>query len=72
MEKTIDNRNKELRKQKGYKDTIADLVFIKESTPLQIYERFCGKNRTWSQRQSERLAKEDFKNDQRQTQGTAG
>ena len=59
MVETEEQKNRRLRKQKGYIDTIADLEFIKNSIVMQIYDKFCRKH-LWSQRASEALAKKEF------------
>lgn len=61
MKQGTPEREKQLRKQKGYQDTMKDLMFIKNSTPLEIYTAFCRSRRTWSQKEGESVAIKDFK-----------
>ena len=58
---TEEQRIKQVRKQKGYIDTIADLRFIKESdNPIAVYKRFAGRKISGYYGEGQLLAFQDF------------
>lgn len=61
MNQLTPEREKQLRRQKGYLDTINTLVSLKNMTAVQIYKNHC-KRKLWSQKEGEELAIKDFEN----------